>query len=115
MAAERSTSGEYTAPTIAMRTSSMRGLRGSAKWNGSWSNSSERTSSCVAAWASRAHADRTCARRAAGSKVSSSCSRPSSQRADGTPAETIVPAGRPGNSIAWRSATKAPKEWPSTT
>src|SRR3954466_10029169 len=50
----------------------MRGSRGSAKWNGSWSESSAATSSCVRASASRAHDACTCSRSSTGWKAAGS-------------------------------------------
>ena len=91
----------------------MRGSRGSAKWKGSWSARTAATSCGVRTSASRAHEACTWARRSSGSKRASSSSTPASQRSEGTPQETTVPAwaGSAGPTRCER-ATKAPKEWP---
>ena len=97
----------------AARRSSMRGSRGSAKWNGSWSESSARDVLLRARLRPRAAHDRcTCSRSSTGSKAASSSSTCARKRARGMPLETIVAAGRPGKSTACCSAMNAPKEWP---
>ena len=74
---------DATLPAVRRSNSGMRGSRGSAKWNGSWSCSSASHSSAVCAVCSRAQDWVTCSRSSTGSKTARFSSTAARKRADG--------------------------------